>query len=274
MHFGRLFTTIGLGAALVQATPIQDQISKATAATPRSAPPDQPVKHFHEAKLTPHYSFSEHSDPRFASAPLNETAQRAAVKVLVQTYLSTVRDLGVQTWLSHNALLGWWWNKQVLPWDAQPTVQLSENGIRFLAAYYNMTTWYYKYPGVPGGREFQLEVNPNFVHGAVDDEAANTIDARWIDMENGLFIDIRAVRYVKDHPEGENVLASKDGHEFRDTYLYPLLETTFEGVRTKIPYQYKSMLVAEYGEDVLINKEIKNHKFVDNDMEWVPNEEL
>ncbi|KAF5519667.1 Protein MNN4 [Colletotrichum aenigma] len=268
MHLGRLFTTIGLGAALVQATPIQDQISKATAATPRSASLDQPAKHFHEA------DFSEHYDPRFASAPLNETAQRAAVKVLVQTYLSTVRDLGVQTWLSHNALLGWWWNKQVLPWDAQPTVQLSENGIRFLAAYYNMTTWYYKYPGVPGGREFQLEVNPNFVHGAVDDEATNTIDARWIDMENGLFIDIMAVRYVKDHPEGENVLASKDGHEFRDTYLYPLLETTFEGVKTKIPYQYKSMLVAEYGEDVLINKEIKNHKFVDNEMEWVPNEEL
>lgn len=50
MHLGRLFTTIGLGAALVQATPIQDQISKATAATPRSASPDQPAKHFHEAE--------------------------------------------------------------------------------------------------------------------------------------------------------------------------------------------------------------------------------
>ncbi|KAF9875701.1 hypothetical protein CkaCkLH20_06633 [Colletotrichum karsti] len=274
MQLGRLLSTIGVGFALAQATPIQDPTSKipspgaAAAVTRTDESREQPA-----AGYFPESSFSAHYDPRFATKPLNATAERDAVKVLVQTYLSTLRDLGVQTWLAHNALLGWWWNKQVLPWDVRPAAQLSENGIKFLAAYYNMTTWYYKYPRVPGGREFQLEVNPAYVSGAAVD-GSDAVDARWIDMENGVFVDVTAVRYAEGHAQGEGVLATKDGHEFRDTYLYPLLETTFEGVRTKIPFKYKDMLLAEYGEEVLINKEIKNHKFVDNDMEWVPEQEL
>lgn len=33
----------------------------------------------------------------------------------------------------------------------------------------------------------------------------------------------------------------------KDTYLYPLLETRFEGAPVKIPYGYKAMLESEYG---------------------------
>lgn len=40
----------------------------------------------------------------------------------------------------------------------------------------------------------------------------------------------------------------------KDTYLYPLRDTTFEGVSVKIPYSYKEMLAAEYGEKALTNK--------------------
>lgn len=39
----------------------------------------------------------------------------------------------------------------------------------------------------------------------------------------------------------------------QDTYLYPLLETTFEGVPCKIPYGYKEMLASEYDEKALKN---------------------
>jgi phosphorylcholine metabolism protein LicD len=40
---------------------------------------------------------------------------------------------------------------------------------------------------------------------------------------------------------------------FQDTYVFPLRDTTFEGVRAKIPYKYKDLLVAEYGKDSLTN---------------------
>jgi hypothetical protein len=54
-----------------------------------------------------------HYDARYSNGPLEEYEQREAIKVLIQTYLSTFRDLGVQTWLMHGSLLGWWWGKKV-----------------------------------------------------------------------------------------------------------------------------------------------------------------
>jgi phosphorylcholine metabolism protein LicD len=41
----------------------------------------------------------------------------------------------------------------------------------------------------------------------------------------------------------------------QDTYLYPLRETTFEGVTAKIPYKYRDFLAGEYGEKALSNTE-------------------
>lgn len=84
----------------------------------------------------------------------------------------------------------------------------------YLAAYHNMSTFHYKTPGEKGGREYLLEVNPNYVNREQTD-SLNKIDARWIDMNSGMFIDITTVRYNLTHPEGEGILSCKDGHEFR-----------------------------------------------------------
>jgi hypothetical protein len=101
-----------------------------------------------------------------------------------------------------------------MPWDYDADVQVTEADMYFLAAYHNMTIYYYKYGDMEKGRFFQLEVNPYFVHREQDDKS-NVIDARWIDMQNGLYIDITAARYALDHPEGEGVLYDKFGHEYR-----------------------------------------------------------
>lgn len=168
----------------------------------------QPGKYFHES------SFNQHYDGRFADHPLEETEQKAAVRVLIQTYLATFRDLGVETWIMHGSLLGWWWNKQALPWDDDADVMITEPSMYYLAAYHNMTTYYYQYSAIPEGRTFLLDINPHYTTRSESD-TLNVVDARWIDMENGLFIDITAARYDLDHPQGEGVMICKDGHEFR-----------------------------------------------------------
>lgn len=224
----------------------------------------QPGKYFHES------SFHNHYDERFATRPImSEAHARHALKVLLQTYLATCRDLGIETWLMHGTLLGWWWNKQILPWDTDADVMVSEPSIYRLAANYNMTTYHYRYPAIPKGRSFQLEVNPHYTTRGEDDKL-NVVDARWIDMENGLFIDITTARYDMGHPNGAGVLTCKDGHEFRDTYVFPLRDTTFEGVQAKIPFRYKEFLEAEYSPEALLDKEFHNHVFKDDTMEWVP----
>lgn len=91
---------------------------------------------------------------------------------------------------------------------------MSEGSIHYLATYYNMTTFFYKTPRIPSGREYLLEVNPHYINREQTDEF-NVIDARWIDMESGMFIDITTIRYNLTHPAGEGMLSCKDGHEFR-----------------------------------------------------------
>ncbi|CCC10359.1 hypothetical protein SMACR_02931 [Sordaria macrospora] len=150
----------------------------------------------------------------FAEKALGYQEQKAALKNLVRTFLETMRDLGIETWLMHGSLLGWWWNKQIMPWDSDVDVQVTEPSMYFLATYYNMSVFHYKTPRLPAGRNYMLEVNPNFSNGDQSDWR-NVIDARWIDTESGLFIDITTARYNLTHPEGQGMMSCKDGHEFR-----------------------------------------------------------
>lgn len=86
--------------------------------------------------------------------------------------------------------------------------------MHMLASYYNMSTFHYRTPRMPEGRDYLLEVNPNYINREQTDKL-NVIDARWIDTESGMFIDITTVRYNLTHPAGEGILSCKDGHEFR-----------------------------------------------------------
>lgn len=86
--------------------------------------------------------------------------------------------------------------------------------MQLLASYYNMSTFHFKKPQVQEWRNYLLEINPNYINREQTDKL-NVIDARWIDMDSGMFIDITTVRYNLTHPEGEGILSCKDGHEFR-----------------------------------------------------------
>jgi hypothetical protein len=105
-------------------------------------------------------------------------------------------------------------NWQILPWDSDSDVQVTEASMQYLATYYNMSVFHYKTPRIPEGRDYMLEVNPHYVNREQTDKL-NVIDARWVDTTSGLFIDITTARYNYTHPAGEGMLSCKDGHEFR-----------------------------------------------------------
>jgi hypothetical protein len=103
---------------------------------------------------------------------------------------------------------------QVLPWDSDSDVQVTEASMHYLASYYNMSVFHYKTPRIPEGRDYMLEVNPHYVNREQTDKL-NVIDARWVDTTSGLFIDITTARYNYTHPAGAGMLSCKDGHEYR-----------------------------------------------------------
>ncbi|TAQ91627.1 hypothetical protein B7494_g30 [Chlorociboria aeruginascens] len=157
----------------------------------------------------------------------------------------------------------------ILAWDTDSDVQITEESMHYLAAYYNMTVFHYKTPRIVEGRDYMLEINPHYIEREQTDRM-NLIDARWIDTTSGLFIDITAVRYNHTHPNAPGILSCKDGHEFRDTYIFPLRSTYFEGTPAKIPVAYKELLEAEYGKKALTLTEFEGHKFDDIKLEWIP----
>ena len=141
-------------------------------------------------------------------------------------------------------------------------------------------------------RDYMLEVNPKYTDPSYDD-SLNVIDARWIDIETGLFIDITAVR---PHMTKKGIMCSKDQHEEKVTFsllplessqhsppsapprslteppqvedLFPLRDSIFEDQPVKIPYNYDSLLTQEYGNAALTKATYSDHHFNSTSMEW------
>lgn len=213
---------------------------------------DPKEKYWHESIFHPHY------DGRFIDHTLPYEEQKTNLTLLMQSYLWTMADLGAETWIIHGTLLGWWWNRKILPWDSDIDVQMTNTTVHFLASYYNMTIHNFK------KRNYLLEVNPKYTDDSYEDRL-NVIDARWIDTETGLFIDITAVR---PRPGKKNVLCSKDQHEELTQDLFPLRDSIFEGQNVKIPYDYAKLLTSEYGTASLTRTKYSGHEFNTTSMEW------
>ena len=104
-------------------------------------------------------------------------------------------------------------------------------------------------------RTYLLDVNP---HSAERDhgDGFNIIDARWIDVHNGLFIDITGLSEA--HPDVQpGTWSCKNLHQYKVTDLYPMRDTQYEGVIAKVPYAYDRILMEEYSEKALVLTEFE-----------------
>ena len=85
-----------------------------------------------------------------------------------------------------------------MSWDSID-VQTTESSMHFLAAYYNMTIHHFKSGDFfPIHSNYMLEINPHYLNRGSTDKS-KVIDARWVDTDTGLFLDI----------------SCKAGHEYR-----------------------------------------------------------
>lgn len=216
--------------------------------------------------------FHPHYDGRFADNVLPDKQRKGYLTDLMRTYLSTMNDIGAETWIMHGSLLGWFWNRKIMPWDSDVDVQMSEGSMHYLAKYYNMTMHHFRLPGWEHGRDYLLEVNPHYLNASTSDWL-NVIDARWIDTESGLFIDITTLRVDRDEKPNGDVpnMYCKDKHRYKYKDIFPLRQSEFEATPVKVPYAYSELLEAEYGPKSLTNKNFANHVFSEQQQIWIPN---
>ena len=193
-----LFCLLPRTNALALALPSAKSVSSAPTfdlykwlTTPDPSVPHSEYKYFFEAGYT---ATLNHYDARFFRSLVPYEEHGVALRHLIRSYLHVCRTtFGVQTWLAHGTLLGWWWNGRIMPWDYDLDVQVSNATLSRLARDWNRTWHDYAYWDAAERKEvrktYLLDVNP--FHGERTRlEGMNLIDARWIDVSNGMFVDI------------------------------------------------------------------------------------
>jgi len=223
---------------------------------PATAVPDASQRYFTESPN------STHLDARFShGTPPHHRHDPALFTNLTCSYLTTMNALGVTTWLAHGSLLGCFFGERRLPWDDDLDTHLMLEDLEFLASYYNMTVYEY------GSTSYLLDINPAYSTstdpappGNVEGFAPpgkNNIDARYIDMQSGLFVDMTALaptgplRLSAGLSGREQRVLAKDGHQYRYSDIFPLQASAFEGCAVLVPRETAAILSAEYGVDSL-----------------------
>ena len=218
-----------------------------------------------------------HVNTHFEHRKPTDTFVQPNTSVLSHLFISyslTMRDLGIRSWLAHGTLLSWYWNHAVFPWETDIDVHIALPDLRLLASYYNMTVYQFRFPDAAEDRanEYLLDINPNFPERLVGRHDKNRIDARWVDMSNGAYIDITALHLFDRHARknGRPVMwQSKDGHVYHDADVYPLRRSVFQGVEAWVPADPAKISSKEYSEDALTRDVFRGYRFSAQERQWI-----
>jgi len=159
-----------------------------------------PPKYFAEAKLVqshPKRLLGDHYDWRFFLGINPGTEEHLSIlHRLIKNYVTFTRQNGIRTWIAHGTLLSWYWGGTSFPWDVDVDVQVPVEDLHRLARDFNQSLIVEsignkngKFDGL--GRYF-LDVG-SFVSHRERGNSNNNIDARFIDIDTGAYIDITAL---------------------------------------------------------------------------------
>ena len=150
-------------------------------------------------------------------------------------------------------------------WDLD--VQVSDVTMTYLRKNMNHTLHHWESEDGRRRGDYLLDVNPFSVDRERGD-GMNIIDARWIDVRSGLFVDITALSETHPHV-APGTWSCKNFHHYQKDDLYPLRESTFEGVPVSIPWAYDEILAQEYDKKALIVTEYEGHRWSPQEKEWI-----
>lgn len=157
--------------------------------------------------------------------------------------------------LAHGTLIGYYFNKKILPWDDDIDLVLIGDSIKKFLKLNKIQNKY-----------FIIEVNPHYINRSPSD-IVNVIDARIICKQTGYFIDITFLTINNKYSteQKKTVINCKSPHYyFLDDFL-PLKKDHFEGINVYVPNKIEKVLQYEYGKKVFL-PQFKNWIFKDN--EW------
>ncbi|OJJ49879.1 hypothetical protein ASPZODRAFT_128436 [Penicilliopsis zonata CBS 506.65] len=225
-------------------------------------------KYFHEPGRD---DILGHYDVRFFTEPVATEERTETLTHMVRAYLNFFTENDLETWIAHGTLLGWWWNGKILPWDWDIDTQVPDTTLARLGDDFNQTIVSYTSADKKVKRKYLLDINP-WSRQRERGKGHNIIDARWIDIKTGLYIDITGLSRL--NPETEpDIWQCKNFHKYKVQDIYPLRKTTFEGTAAMVPFLYDSILTDEYSLRSLTATNFHNHTWYPDLEEWILDDE-
>ncbi|AOA61329.1 hypothetical protein PP7435_CHR1-1200 [Komagataella phaffii CBS 7435] len=222
-------------------------------------------KYFYEARMiinTVNKEGGAHYDWRFFNGAMNHESsgfteeerqlrKRSVLHRLLRNWLVFNYQQGSPTWLAHGTLLSWYWNSLMFPWDYDIDVQMPIKSLNNLCANFNQSLIIEDL--TEGYSSFFLDCGSSITH-RTKGKGLNFIDARFINVETGLYIDITGLSTSQSArpPRFSNASKKDPIYNCRNNHFYshnniaPLKYTLMEGVPSFIPQQYEEILREEY----------------------------
>lgn len=260
--------------------------------------PDAP-KYFNEAKLIKkefNYAIGAHYDWRFYGGIINYTDRQApALYGLFRAWLKLANSNNLTTWIAHGSLLSWYWNGISFPWDNDIDVQMPIEHLHKLARKFNQSMI------IDFGDDLNKEIRygryfldcGTFISQRERGNGNNNIDARFIDLETGFYVDITGlavsdtispIRYnnlLTEPFTRENEMSEFDRNGFLQVYncrnyhfstlseLSPLKLSMVEGEFTYVPNKFQQILGVEYDENGTKSLNFNGFTFLPRLRNWI-----
>lgn len=194
-----------------------------------------------------------HYDWRFFREFIDFEHHIAAIHNMQRAWSRFADSMGIAYWIAHGSLLGWYWNGMMLPWDSDNDIQMPIMELDRLAREFNGTLV------VDAGNEgskgkYLIDVSPWYVQ-RTKGNGRNRIDARFIDITTGLYIDITGLARTNRRPQ----VNCKDWHYYRPEDLLPIRRISYEGLPSYAPKNVTGILKSEYPK--FLNEDYKNWSY-------------
>lgn len=204
---------------------------------------------------------------------------------LLRNWFRFTQEKGIVSWIMHGPLLSWYWNANMFPFDNDLDVQMPIKELVRLGELYNQTLVVEDVN--EGYGKFLIDVG-TYVHNRDISRHANHIDARFIDVDTGIYIDITGLSN-SDAPVpaefynsglfdikkdfNEEIYNDRRKHFYKVDQLSPLRYTMLGGVPVHIPNKLSERLKFEYPKG-LTRPEFANWFFVPKLGLWLRQDQL
>lgn len=222
---------------------------------------------------------SHHIYSPFFKRYIPDRERQSILQHMIRSWFRFAATEDVASWINSGSLLGWAFNGVNMPWDTDTDIQLPIAQLDRLSRKYNNTI-ITENPR-DGNAVYLFEVSPTYIRQG---NGRNFIDARFIDINTGVYLDISALSHTNDQPPSDIYKSNSDISRLKAMAVHckhwnwllldellPLRHTHFEGSSIYVPRNVSAILLRQYGSESFTTKmSFNDHDYRSDLGMWVP----